>query len=206
MLRKNTLKMTLLLVVGIATIAVGLAHAVPVAGQDDADTQVKIENAMSAAPSTVSADATILDNAMDDAGKFVVLREGSNGWYCLPDALGTPGPDPWCFDETWLDWAYAFTAGEEPNTAVVGIAYVLQGGSDASNTDPFATEPAAGDEWMNSPAHIMLLMPEDLVQSGFSPDFHSGAPWIMWAGTPYEHLMVPVAEGEMGEMAATPSA
>jgi hypothetical protein len=29
----------------------------------------------------------------------------------------------------------------------------------------------------------------------------------MWAGTPYEHLMMPVAEGEMGEMAAaTPSA
>jgi hypothetical protein len=199
--------MALLLVVGIATIAVGLAQSVPVAGQDDADTQAKIEEAMSAAPSTVSANATILDNAMDDAGKFVVLREGSNGWYCLPDALGTPGPDPWCFDETWLEWAYAFTAGEEPNTTVVGIAYMLQGGSDASNTDPFATEPAAGDEWMNSPAHIMLLMPADLVESGFSPDFHSGAPWIMWAGTPYEHLMVPVAEGEMGGMAAaTPSA
>ena len=47
---------------------------------------------MSAAPSTVSANATILDNEIDDAGKFVVLREGSNGWYCLPDAPGTPGP------------------------------------------------------------------------------------------------------------------
>jgi hypothetical protein len=202
MLLNRTLKMILLLVVGIATIAVGLAHAVPVAGQDDADTQAKIEEAMSAAPSSVSANATILDNAMDDAGKFVVLREGSNGWYCLPDALGTPGPDPWCFDETWLDWAYAFVAQKEPNTTVVGIAYMLQGGSDASNTDPFATEPEAGNEWMNSGPHIMLLMPEDLAQSGFSPDFQSGGPWIMWAGTPYEHLMVPVAEGEMGGMAA----
>jgi len=27
-----------------------------------------------------------------------------------------------------------------------GFAYTLQGGSDASNTDPFATEPAAGEE------------------------------------------------------------
>ena len=202
MLRKRTLKMTLLLVGGIATIAVGLTQSVPVAGQDDADTQAKIAEAMSAAPSTVSTNATILDNAMDDAGKFVVLREGSNGWYCLPDALGTPGPDPWCFDQTWLDWAYAFTAKKEPNTQVVGLAYMLQGGSDASNTDPFATEPEAGNEWMNSGPHIMLLMPEDLAQSGFSPDFQSGGPWIMWAGTPYEHLMVPVAEGEMGGMAA----
>jgi hypothetical protein len=32
----------------------------------------------------------------------------------------------------------------------------------------------------------------------------------MWAGTPYEHIMMPVAAGEVGEMggmaAATPSA
>jgi hypothetical protein len=125
-----------------------------------------------------------------------VLREGSNGWYCLPDALGTPGPDPWCFDQTWLDWAYAFTAQTEPKTTVPGLAYMLQGGSDASNNDPFATEPDAGNEWMNSPAHVMLLLPGDLVESGFSPDYESGGPWIMWAGTPYEHIMMPVADGE----------
>jgi len=207
MLRKRTLKMTLLLVGGIATIAVGLTQSVPVAGQDDADTQAKIADAMRAAPSSLADKATILDNAMDDAGKFIVLREGSNGWYCLPDALGTPGPDPWCFDQTWLDWAYAFTAGEEPNTTVVGLAYMLQGGSDASNTDPFATEPEAGNEWMNSPAHVMLLLPGDLAESGFSPDYQSGGPWIMWAGTPYEHLMMLVAEDEMDEMVeATPTA
>jgi hypothetical protein len=195
MLRKSTVNLALL-VVGIGTLALGLARAAPAAGQDDADTQAKIENAMSAAPSSVSANATILDNALDDAGTFVVLREGSNGWSCLPDALGTPGPDPWCFDQTWLDWAYAFMAREEPNVTVLGLAYMLQGGSDASNTDPFATEPEAGNEWMNSPAHVMLLLPEDLVESGFSADHTSGAPWIMWAGTPYEHIMMPVADGE----------
>jgi hypothetical protein len=205
MLRKRRRNVALLVVVLIATVAFGLARAAPVASQDDADAQEKIENAMSAAPSSVSAAATILDNAVDDAGQFVVLREGSNGWFCLPDALGTPGPDPWCFDQTWLDWAYAFMAGEEPNVTVAGLAYMLQGGSDASNTDPFATEPEAGNAWMNSPAHVMLLLPEDLVASGFSPDHSSGAPWIMWAGTPYEHLMMPVAEGAMGAMAATPS-
>ena len=207
MLRKRTLKMTLLLVVGIATIAAGLAHSVPVAGQDDADTEAKIESAMSAAPSTVSANATILDTELDDAGEFVVLREGSNGWYCQADAPGTPGPDPLCFDETWLEWVYAFVAGEEPDTQVTGLAYMLQGGSEASNTDPFATEPAAGEEWMTSPPHVMLIMPGDLVESGFSPDFESGTPWIMYGGTPYEHIMMPVTEGVMGEMAmATPAA
>ncbi len=196
MLRKNTLKMTLLLVVGIATIAVGLAHAVPVAGQDDADTQAKIENAMSAAPSAIADNATILDNEMDDAGAFVVLREGSNDWSCFPDYPASPGNDPQCLDQTWLDWLYAFFAGEEPNVTVPGFAYMLQGGSDPSNTDPLATEPAAGEEWVTSPPHIMLLLPDELDQSAFSTDHASGEPWIMWAGTPYEHIMMPVAEGE----------
>jgi hypothetical protein len=209
MLRKRTRNVALLLVV-IATVAFGLARSAPVAGQDDAETQAKIESAMSAAPSTVSANATILDTEMDDAGEFVVLREGSNGWYCQADAPGTPGPDPLCFDETFLDWVYAFVAGEEPDTQVTGLAYMLQGGSEASNTDPFATEPAEGDEWMTSPPHVMLIMPGDLVESGFSPDFQSGAPWIMYAGTPYEHIMMPVTEGVMGDMGdmamATPAA
>jgi hypothetical protein len=199
MLVKRTRNVALLVVLVIGTVAFGLARAAPAASQDDADTQAKIENAMSAAPASLADKATILDNELDADGKFVVLRDGSNGWFCLPDALGTPGPDPWCFDQTWLDWAYAFTAGDEPNVTVPGLAYMLQGGSDASNSDPFATEPEVGNEWMTSPAHVMFLFPEDLAASGFSPDHQSGGPWIMWAGTPYEHIMMPVAEGAMAE-------
>lgn len=174
--------------------------------QDSADAAAKIENAMSAAPSAVSANATILDNELDDDGQFVVLRAGSNDWYCFPDGPGTPGNDPSCNDQTWLDWTYAFYAGEEPNVTVLGLAYMLAGGSTASNTDPFATEPAAGEEWLVEPPHLMLLLPGELDATVFSTDHHTGEPWVMWAGTPYEHILMPVAEGEMGEMAeATPS-
>ena len=111
-------KVALLVLTG--TVAFGLARSAPVAGQDEADTEAKIENAMSAAPSAISANATILDNELDDAGKFVVLREGSNGWSCFPDAPRSPGNDPQCLDQTWMDWLYAFVAGEEPNTTVPG--------------------------------------------------------------------------------------
>jgi hypothetical protein len=196
MLRKSMVKVALLLVVGIGTIGVGLARSAPIASQDEPDAQANIENAMSAAPSSIAENATILDNALDEAGKFVVLREGSNGWSCFPDVPTTPGNDPMCADKTWLEWNYAYVAGEEPNTTVPGFAYMLQGGSDASNTDPLATEPAAGEEWVSSPPHIMVLMPGDLDQGAFSTDHASGEPYIMWAGTPYEHIMVPVAEGE----------
>src|SRR4051812_19642761 len=114
MLRKSMRNVALLVAVVIGTVAFGLARSAPVAGQDDADVAAKIENAMSAGPTAVSANATILDNAFDEAGKFVVLREGSNGWSCFPDFPASPGNDPQCLDETWLDWVYAWAAGEEP--------------------------------------------------------------------------------------------
>jgi hypothetical protein len=195
MLLKTTRNVALLVAVT-GTLALGLAWSAPVASQDDADAAAKIENAMSAAPSSISANATILDNALDDAGAFVVLREGSNDWSCFPDFPASPGNDPQCLDQTWLDWQYAYFAGEEPNVTVPGLAYMLQGGSDPSNTDPLATEPAAGEEWVSSPPHVMLLLLEDLDQSVFSTDHASGEPYVMWAGTPYEHIMMPVAEGE----------
>ena len=77
-----------------------------------------------------------------------------------------------------------------------GLAYSLQGSSDASNTDPFATEPAAGEEWMTIPPLVKIILPGEIDQTVYSTDHHSGEPWIMWAGTPYEHIMMPVAEGE----------
>jgi hypothetical protein len=194
--------LALLLVVLLGSITLGVARSGPVAGQDTAspaagqDAAAKIENAMSAAPMSVSEEATILDNELDANGEFVVLREGSNGWYCSPDPLTTPTNDPWCYDEVWLAWSYAFLAGEEPNTTVVGFAYMLQGGSDASNTDPFAPEPAAGEDWVISPPHVMLLLPGPIDQTVYSTDHTGPGPWIMWAGTPYEHIMMPVADGE----------
>jgi hypothetical protein len=195
MLLKTTRNVALLVAVT-GTLALGPAWSAPVASQDDADAAAKIENAMSAAPSSISANATILDNALDDAGAFVVLREGSNDWSCFPDFPASPGNDPQCLDQTWLDWQYAYFAGEEPNVTVPGLAYMLQGGSDPSNTDPLATEPAAGEEWVSSLPHVMLLLPGELDQSLFSTDHHTGGPFIMWAGTPYEHIMMPVADGD----------
>ena len=104
MVLKRTLNVALLLALMMGTIAFGLTHAGTVAGQHDAspaagaDAEVKIANAVSAAPASIAENATILDNELDANGKFVVLREGTNAWYCSPDAPGTPANDPWCYD------------------------------------------------------------------------------------------------------------
>lgn len=168
--------------------------------QDDAEIQAKIESAMSAAPMSISQEATIFDRAFDADGNFVVLREGTNGWYCLPDLAASPGNDPVCYDQTWIDAIYAFRAGEPVNIPVPGIAYMLQGGSHASYTDPAATQPAEGDDWENSGPHLMILLPStvDLSGVGTDTDMSSGNSFVMFPGTALAHLMVPV--GDMAPM------
>jgi hypothetical protein len=154
--------------------------------------EAKVASAMSAGPPEIAQQATIMD--MDAAGAMTELRAGTNGWMCMPDIGTTPGTDPICVDQAWQQWFGAYLAKTPPQLSGVGIAYMLQGGSDASNTDPFATQPAAGADWIDSGPHVMVVPPNTAMLDAFGTDFNTGGPWVMWKGTPYAHLMVPVAD------------
>jgi len=150
----------------------------------------KIENAMSAAPENIGNDATVLDIGAD--GKIVELRKGTNGWTCLPDMPMSPGNDPICVDGMGMKWFEAYMSQKAPRLAQDGIGYMLQGGSDASNVDPFAMAPKPGEDWVTAPPHIMVFPKGGSLDPkvyGTTPGSH---PWIMYSGTPYQHLMVPV--------------
>lgn len=59
-----------------------------------ANQRERIDQAQSAAPPSVSAEATIVDNGM-------VIVEGSNSWTCMPDTF--PGDNaPICVDGVWM--------------------------------------------------------------------------------------------------------
>lgn len=154
--------------------------------------QGKIANAMSAAPRSVSGQSTILDYPTRKGAAPTTLRAGSNDWACFPDYPATPGNDPMCLDEQALAWFEAYTAGKQPKLSAVGLAYMLEGGVDASNTDPFATEPAPGEHWMKMPPHVMVFPTGKLNPKNYSTEPHTGGPFVMWAGTAYEHYMIPV--------------
>jgi hypothetical protein len=98
MLLKETLNLRYLLTLMLGLVAFELIRPEPATGQETADAEAKIESAMSAAPLSISQNATILDNELGENGEFVLLREGSNDWYCSPVLLSTPGDDPWCYD------------------------------------------------------------------------------------------------------------
>lgn len=151
-----------------------------------------IQSAMQAAPKKVSAAATIIAPGAD--GKMRVLREGTNGFTCMADNPATPGPDPMCMDKNALEWASAWMERKPPPAGKVGFMYMLAGGTDASNTDPYASKPTAENQWVKTGPHVMIVGADasfyDLYPKEAKPD--TSVPYVMWAGTPYQHLMIPV--------------
>jgi hypothetical protein len=161
-----------------------LALPFPLAGQD-----AKAE-AMSAAPAEVAANATILD------AEGNVIQEGTNGYICMPTPQGMVPPQPMCLDEVWMAWADAWQAGKELTIDKPGIAYMLGGDGGVSNTDPAGLDPEKVDDWVKAEQHLMLLFPDKAGYDAFPTDPSYGGPWVMWKGTPYVHLMIPISDVE----------
>lgn len=169
------------------------ALAVPAAAQDaPAD---RIAEATTAAPAAISAQATILDWPAEEGGEMRTLREGSNGWTCLPDLPVTEGSDPMCLDDQWLRFMQAVMSRTDPDVERVGVGYMLApGGAWGSNTDPFATAETADNQWGFDPPHMMIVVPDVAALEGLPTTRDAGGPWVMFPGTPYAHIMIPVED------------
>lgn len=145
-----------------------------------------IRSAVSAAPRDIGDHAAVI--APGANGKMAEIRAGSNGWTCLADEPDTPGLDPMCLDKQSMQWLQSLMAhAPKPANTAPGIVYMLQGGSDISATDPFATKT---DHFIESPPHYMIMWPYEAKATGFSSAPKKTGTWIMWAGTPYAHLMI----------------
>ena len=74
------------------------------------------------------------------------------------------------------------------------MAPPMFGSMDASNTDPHAAPPTAEEDWVATGPHVMIFN-YGTTMSGYpdpGDDPDTSAPYVMWGGTPYEHLMIPV--------------
>ncbi|HSG05000.1 MAG TPA: hypothetical protein VLB09_01250 [Nitrospiria bacterium] len=166
-------------------LGVFITLALPLAALAD---QAQIKSAESAGPASVSKNATIKDWNMK------VIRKGTNEWTCLPDNADTPGPDPWCVNEPWLNFLDALMNKKDPSYKGVGVAYMLAGDTGVSNIDPAGTkENTPPDQWVdNLKSHVMILVPDIKSMSNISTDPKNGGSWIMWPKTPYAHIMLPI--------------
>jgi hypothetical protein len=173
-----------------ASAAVLLLTLVPAGASEDESAEAKIALAMSAAPAAISANATIMDN------DGTVLREGSNGWTCLPNTM--PGDKaPICNDALWMKMLQALGNQAEFEADGIGISYMLQGdiGAGVSNSTPFHPDHRNAEDYTEMGPHLMIIVPKAMLE-GITDDPSSGGPHVMWGDTPYAHIMVPVAPAD----------
>jgi hypothetical protein len=150
----------------------------------------KVENAMGAGPKSIATNATIMDWPDREGGQMKQIRAGSNGWVCFPS---TQTDDAMCLDKTFQEWGAARAAKRDPNIKSVGVGYMLKGDVvGASNSDPFATSPGSVKDWVKAGPHVMVVVPDPATLASLPTDPNNGGPWVMWKGTKYAHIMVPV--------------
>ena len=158
--------------------------------------KAKIQRAMKAAPSSISAEATIRDV---DADK-TILRQGTNGWTCFPGVpLILGDKHPMCNDAVWMTWLEALFIGQNPPVrTTVGYSYMLRGDALVNNNDPFGGPAGIFDQ---EGPHIMILYPnahkepdeiDEIIGLPLDPNF--GGPYVMWNNTPLVHVMVPITD------------
>jgi hypothetical protein len=97
-----------------------------------------------------------------------------------------------------MAWAHGWMTKGEVATTALGISYMLAGDEGASNTDPYAEGPTDDNEWVVAGPHLMVIAPDPAMLEGIPTDPKAGGPWVMWKGTPYAHVMVPVADRPTG--------
>ena len=160
----------------------------------------KIWALSTAAPSFIAAKCTVIDSD----GK-TVLREGTNGWTAMAgNPRGMSDPEngwkdpheamPMVMDAQAMKWAMAYMSGTKPKLDHDGWMYMLHGDMGEDNTKQLVLkkEDAADGHWIESGAHLMLMPKDPASLKGQTTDFNSGSPYIMFEGTGYDHLMIPL--------------
>ena len=144
-----------------------------------------ITGALSTAPTAIAKGAAVV--RFEGDGSMRTLREGNNGFTCM--IMGT---DQMCNDANSMEFIHALMRHVPPPDKV-GISYMLAGDEGASNTDPYATGRTATNHWVVTGPHPMVFGPPSKTL-GYTreKDPDADKPYMMWAGTPYEHAMIPI--------------
>jgi hypothetical protein len=162
------------------------AQAQPAAQTSEATAEF-VKAAEAGAPERISAQATVA--RMEPSGKATIVRQGSNGFTCslFPDESHAPV----CGDQKGWQWFVAAMSNQPKPPAACGIAYMAKGGEHYETSDGrIVMKPAAGTKTVKEPPHWMLLTPLDSAATGIPTHPNAGGSYIMFAGTPYAHLMI----------------
>ena len=146
-----------------------------------------IKAAQAGAAEAISGRATIA--RMEPKGKMVIVRQGSNGFTCslFPDESHAPI----CADQKAWRWFVAAMSEQPKPPAAGGVAYMAKGGLHYEKPNgQIVMHPASDTKSVKEPPHWMLLTPFDSASTGIPTHPNAGGTYIMFAGTPYAHLMI----------------
>ncbi len=148
-----------------------------------------IKKARSAAPASISAQASVA--RLSDKGEVSILAKGTNGFTCVVGVPGDPEA-PFCADKAAMQWLVdAAMQKPAPTITTPGIAYMAQGGVHHETPDgQIVMAPGSNTTAHKEPPHWMLFYPFDPVTSGIPAKENPSGTYIMFAGTPYAHLMI----------------
>lgn len=149
----------------------------------------------SAAPDFIGDFASVKD------GNGKVIREGTNGWVCLPfnpmpkKGFKTPHHgNPACADAASLAWVDAYMNNTIPKLESDGWMWMLHGDTGVDNFRAYSEGDREGSNpihFIESGPHLMLLPKDPASLDTQTTDFDTGAPYVMFKGSPYVHLMIP---------------
>ena len=157
----------------------------PTIGQNSKEIAALEETLTGVAPMAVLKNSTLI--AFTKEGKPKVLRKGTNGFRCLDSVTG----NKICADKNSLDFFTSRLKKKNPPPGKIGFAYMLLGDKGDSMTDPFAQSKTANNHWVVGGPHVMI---SGTVMDGY-PEGASAdptQPYVMWPGTPWAHLMIPI--------------
>ena len=120
-------------------------------------------------------------------GTLTVLREGTNGWTCMPSVPRLPQPTS-APEQMGMQWFMDIMAQKpKPTNTAAGLISIFNGAVQRGYTDPFdRTSPLIpiGPHWM-------LMWPFTAEHTGLSTVMHNFAgSVVVFAGTPYAHLHI----------------
>jgi len=146
--------------------------------------ELKISRALSAAPASIAKGAKVVDR--DTKGNEPTLREGNNGFTCFPGHPGVIGDAALCANAPALQWeADMRSTSRSPATRRQESNICSPGQRTGVRRTPHATSGTP----IKEPPHWMSMWPVDGT-SGIATTAKPTGTWIMYAGTPWAHLMI----------------
>jgi hypothetical protein len=96
-------------------------------------------------------------------------------------------------DGAAMKWMGAYMEKSTPPKEL-GFVYMLKGDQGVSNTDPYAKKETPDNNWIKTGPHVMILGDIGDMAKAYpnTPKADPTKPYVMWPGTPYQHLMLPL--------------